>query len=396
MPAAPRHRRLARPLHPGAWWLWALGLAAAASRTTNPLLIALLLAVVGVVVAARRSEAPWARGFGIYLLVALAVIAIRVVFRMLLSSEYSGYILFRLPEIPLPKAAAGIRLGGPVSAQGVLAALYDGARLGALLVCLGAANVLADPKRLLKSIPGALHELGTSITVALSAAPQLIESGQRVQRARRLRGGSTRRRRILRQVFVPVLADALDRSISLAAAMESRGFGRVVERRAGPRRLAGTVALAGLIGVCSGTYGLLDGTSPRWMGLPMLLAGLVLALAGVVVGRLRVRRSVYRPSPWRWEEWAVAASGVACAALLFLGPGIDAQQLNPSLEPLRWPSLPVVPALAILVGLLPALISPPASDLRTGPDAPPAPASGARDARALRPRRPRPLPERVP
>jgi energy-coupling factor transport system permease protein len=192
-------------------------MAAAASRTTNPLLIALLLAVVAFVVSARRSDAPWARGFAVYLAVALAVVAVRVVFRMLLSSQYDGYILFRLPEIPLPKAAAGIRLGGPVSAQGVLAALYDGARLGALLVCLGAANVLSDPKRLLKSIPGALHELGTSITVALSAAPQLIESGQRVQRARRLRGGSSRRRRILRQVFVPVLADALDAALTETA-----------------------------------------------------------------------------------------------------------------------------------------------------------------------------------
>ena len=31
--------RLPRTLHPGAWWLWALGLATAASRTTNPLLL---------------------------------------------------------------------------------------------------------------------------------------------------------------------------------------------------------------------------------------------------------------------------------------------------------------------------------------------------------------------
>jgi energy-coupling factor transport system permease protein len=368
-------------------------MAAAASRTTNPLLIALVLAVVGFVVVARRSDAPWARGFAVYLAVALAVVAIRVVFRMLLSSQYGGYILFRLPEIPLPKAAAGIRLGGPVSAQGVLAALYDGARLGALLVCLGAANVLSDPKRLLKSIPGALHELGTSITVALSAAPQLIESGQRVQRARRLRGGSSRRRRILRQVFVPVLADALDRSISLAAAMESRGFGRASEAPSRSRRVTGAVALAGLVGVCGGTYGLLDATTPRWMGLPMLLAGLALALAGVVAGGRRVRRSVYRPSPWRWEEWAVAASGIACAVLLFFGPGIDPSQLNPSLQPLRWPPLPLGPVAAILVGLLPVWIAPPATE-RPG-IRPTPPQTKSPDSRALRPRRQALLPERV-
>ena len=48
-----------RWLHPGAWWAWALGLAAAASRTTNPLLLVLLVLAAGVVVNARRPDAPW-------------------------------------------------------------------------------------------------------------------------------------------------------------------------------------------------------------------------------------------------------------------------------------------------------------------------------------------------
>ena len=43
--------RLPRPLHPGAWWLWALGLATAASRTTQPLLLGLVIAVTAYVVA---------------------------------------------------------------------------------------------------------------------------------------------------------------------------------------------------------------------------------------------------------------------------------------------------------------------------------------------------------
>jgi energy-coupling factor transport system permease protein len=50
-----------RPLHPGAWWLWAIGLATAASRTTNPLLLGLVLVVAGYVVACRRTCAPGAR-----------------------------------------------------------------------------------------------------------------------------------------------------------------------------------------------------------------------------------------------------------------------------------------------------------------------------------------------
>ena len=141
--------RLARSLHPGAWWLWAIGLATAATRTTNPLLLALVIVVVAHVVSARRTEAPWAQGFSAYLYLAFAVIVIRVVFRMLLDGGSGGTVLFTLPEIPLPEAAAGIRIGGPVALEGILAAIYDGLRLATLLVCLGGANVLANPKRLL-------------------------------------------------------------------------------------------------------------------------------------------------------------------------------------------------------------------------------------------------------
>ena len=104
---------------------------------------------------------------------------------MLLDGQSGEHVLFTLPELPLPDAAAGIRIGGAVSWEGILGAFYDGLRLATMIICLGAANVLANPKRLLASLPGALHELGVTITVALTIAPQLVESAQRVHRARR-------------------------------------------------------------------------------------------------------------------------------------------------------------------------------------------------------------------
>ena len=67
MPGRPspalRWRALTRDLHPLAWWVWALGLAAAASRTTNPLLLGLVVGAVCLVVVLRRTDAPWALGF---------------------------------------------------------------------------------------------------------------------------------------------------------------------------------------------------------------------------------------------------------------------------------------------------------------------------------------------
>ena len=202
-------------------------MAAAASRTTNPILLLMIVAVVGFVVSARRTDAPWARGFRAYVYLGLLVIAIRVVFRVLLDAQYGGHTLFTLPEVPLPEAVAGIRLGGPVSAEGVLAAVYDGLRLATLLLCVGAANTLANPKRLLQSMPSALHEIGVAVTVALSVAPQLIESGQRVRRARRLRGEPGRRFHLVREVALPVMTmRSIDRCSSRPP-WTPAGYGRV-------------------------------------------------------------------------------------------------------------------------------------------------------------------------
>ena len=354
--------RLPRALHPGAWWLWALGMATAASRTTNPVLLVLIGAVVAQVVAARRTDAPWALGFKMYVYLGLIVIAIRVIFRMLLDGQYGAPILFTLPEVPLPAAAAGIRIGGPVSLEGLLAAFYDGLRLATLLLCVGAANVLANPKRLLKAMPAALHEIGVAVTVALTVAPQLIESGQRVRRARRLRGEERRRFHVFREIAIPVMTDALDRSLLLAAAMDSRGYGRAADVPVRTRAVTGALLLAGLLGICVGSYGLLDSTAPRYLGLPLLLGGTAVGWAGVVLSGRRVPRTRYRPDRWAGAEWSVAGVGLFVATVVVAVSAIDPTTLVPSLHPLPWPAVPPVPVVAIFMGVLPTWLAPPVED----------------------------------
>ena len=70
--------RLPRLLHPAAWWAWAIGLAMAANRTTNPLLLALVVVVAAYVVSARR-ELGAASPFGAFLRLGLLAITLRVV-----------------------------------------------------------------------------------------------------------------------------------------------------------------------------------------------------------------------------------------------------------------------------------------------------------------------------
>ncbi|MGH3444100.1 MAG: energy-coupling factor transporter transmembrane protein EcfT, partial [Nocardioidaceae bacterium] len=215
-----RHRiGFPRTLHPAAWWVWALGLAAAASRTTNPVPLLAILVVGGFVVAARRSSAPWATSYSAFLKLAVLVIVIRVVFQALLSTASQGpTVLFMLPSLPLP-ASSGLKLGGVVSLEAVLSATYAGLQLATLLCCVGAANALGSARRLLRYVPGALYEVGVACVIALTFAPQLVTDASRVRAAQRLRGRSTRGPASLRRLAMPVLEGALERSVELAAAM---------------------------------------------------------------------------------------------------------------------------------------------------------------------------------
>ncbi|MFF0381389.1 energy-coupling factor transporter transmembrane component T [Streptomyces sp. NPDC004286] len=354
----PVRRRARFELHPGAWWLWSLGLGTAATRTTNPLLLALLMAVAGYVVAVHRSSAPWARSYTAFAKLAAAVLLIRLLFTAVLGSPVPGtHILFTLPEVPLPGWAQGIRLGGPVSAEALLFSGYNGLKLAALLVCVGAANALASPAKLLKSLPGALYEAGVAVVVALTFAPHLIADVQRLRAARRLRGRPDRGVRGLFQVGLPVLEGALERSVALAAAMDARGYGRTAEVPARVRRTTTALTLGGLLGVCAGTYGLLTAEGGVY-GLPLLLAGALAALAGLRLGGRRSPRTRYRPAPWGVRAWLVAGSGAAVTALLTLAAVREPGALNPGVVPLAAPALPLWPAAAVLLGLLPVLVVP--------------------------------------
>ena len=203
-----------------------MGLAAGASMTTNPVLLVLIVLVAALTVALRRSDHPWSSSFRLYLVFGAVIVVVRVVFRVLLGGGYGETVLVHLPTIPLPHWVAGIRLLGPVTLESLLAGLYDGMRLATIVICVGAANALANPKRLLKSMPPALYEIGTAVVVAVALLPQLADSLRRVRAARALRGVPGGRLGRLRGVVVPVMEDALERSMSLAAGMDARGYGR--------------------------------------------------------------------------------------------------------------------------------------------------------------------------
>ncbi|MEA5055907.1 MAG: energy-coupling factor transporter transmembrane component T [Propionicimonas sp.] len=369
-------------MHPWAWWAWAVGLAVAASGTTNPLLLVLIAAAVVAVVLLRRGNAPWARSLAAYAGLAVFIIAMRLTFQVLLGAGLGSTVLFTLPEIPLPDWAAGIRLGGAVTAESLLYGFDDALRIAVMLLCVGAANALANPRQALRSVPAALYEASVAVVIALSVAPQLIESAQRVRKARRLRGRSTRGLRGLATIVIPVLGDAIDRSIALAAGMEARGFART--RRDQSRGTLPVMLVSSSVALV-GVFLLL---STSW-AVPALLT-LAAGVAGTAWGLRRAGRRLqithYRPQPWGLRDTGVALCGALVAVTAFALVALSPGALTPSTDPLAWPELTWGMLVMAALGFAPIAWTVPRRVVQSEP--------GRRDSR-VRSLRPRAEPELV-
>lgn len=336
-------------LHPWAWWCWAIGLGFAASGTTNPLLLTLIALAAISVVMLRRTKAPWARSVGMYLALAGFVLVSRLFFQVLIGSGSGPTVLFTLPELPLPDWAAGIRLGGPVSAEALMATVYDALRLAVMLLCVGAANALANPRQALRSVPAALYEASVAVVIALSVAPQLIESVQRVRKARRLRGDTARGVNALGAIALPVLSDAIDRSLSLAAGMDARGFART---NGLPVRGALPVMLGSVMVATCGVFLLLS-TSATVAALAIMGLGIAGTTAGLRLAGRRLRVTRYRRHPWGWRESGVAASGVLAGLIVGVVGGLDPVAMMTPTYPLTWPELSPAMLVTIALAILP-------------------------------------------
>ena len=349
---------MTRSLHPGAWWGWALGCAVVSARTTNPILLGLVIALICATVLIKRTAVPWAMAFRMYVYLAVFIMVLRVGFRILFSADGPTVIL-DLPSVQLPGVFSGVRLFGPVSAEALIGTAQSGLQLAAMVLAVGAANALANPKRLLAAVPGALYEWGTVVIIAISVFPQLAESVVRVGRARQLRAETGRGVHLIRNVMMPVLSDGLDRSLLLAGAMDSRGYGRSAQVPTPQRHWTSGLLLGATVAIGIGAYGLLDsGGTPIWMGVPMVVGGLVLGVVGLRLSGRRVTRTRYRPDPWRGLEWLVLGAGVVAVVGIVVVGVLRPSVLNPPVGILAWPSTDLAAVLAVLVLALPMVLAP--------------------------------------
>lgn len=348
-----------RVLHPWAWWIWALGIAGTVSLSSNPYVLAMALSSLCFVVAARRGSAPWARAFPIYLVMCAGVVAYRMVMHVLVGSKIGEHELFTINTFQLPDWVAGITLFGTVYAEGLIMAVIQGLVLGTMIVAVGAANSLADPKKLVKSLPSALGDLGTAVVIGISVAPQMAQSALRIHRARTLRGDDSKGLRSFGRILMPVFQDTLDRSLALAASMDSRGYGRPAISSKAEQRVTSAFGFLGIVGVTIGLFVVLDATVPASIAVPIVMLGVGFLAVSIFVASRRKTSTVYEKAPWQAAEWIVSACGVTPLLAALVTHKVAPSSMVVSWIPLHIPNqVPLLVIAGLLVAAAPGFISP--------------------------------------
>jgi energy-coupling factor transporter transmembrane protein EcfT len=211
-----------KSLHPLTWWIWSLLVVGAVIATNNAWVAGFAIAVAAISVIKFAQAAPWSKSFWFSLKLGAFILVIRTLVGVLIGVPIPGTALFSIPILPLPSWIAGIRIGGVVTQERLFSSIHEGLIIVTVIALFGAAVSLTSPHKLLRITPVVIYEFGVATVIATSALPQLVLCASRIRRARALRGDE---KPSWRSIAIPLLEDSLSRSLELAAAMDSRGYG---------------------------------------------------------------------------------------------------------------------------------------------------------------------------
>jgi energy-coupling factor transport system permease protein len=312
----------AQQVQAGSWWLLAISLAFFASTTNLPGILAVIAVVISVPLATGVARGPKTNSnlksvsLSFYLKIAAAVVIIRILFRVIFNyGSAESLVLIRFPQLNLELGAAGtVRLLGDFTLTTLQSSATDGLRLAAIILSIAMANLMADPRTLVRALPSAFREVGTAIGIALNLAPQIIQSLQRVKRAQVLRVGSSSKNN-LAHLVTPVLEDAIDQSLALAASMDSRGFGRRGTYSKSELRRIRVFTWGALAAIVFALASLLLSDKSQLTGLSFSILGVALLLAAFRLLSKGHSQTRYRAQEITRSDFALSA----ISALLIAG-----------------------------------------------------------------------------
>jgi energy-coupling factor transport system permease protein len=314
-----------------AWLVWLLVGGMLALIAANPFYLILLLVISRLVQFARTpaQTGGWRLPFW---RISLAILIFSTLFN-LLTAHVGQTILLTLP-------ANWVLIGGPITLEAAVYGLLNGLRLITLLSFFLAFNIIVPVSQLAGLIPGALHELGLVLLIAVTYVPETVGQFKRIREAQAIRGHRLNGLRDWRPVLLPLLIAGLERALNLAETMVSRGYGSTA-LVAVPLR--GRLAYAA--GLLLSLAGALQAAWAKPLGIYFILAG-VLAVAWAYFDMSRRHnRTQYRPHKWTWVD-SLVVTGALVPFFIFLLPGLEFSALGYSPYPIVAP-----PAFDVWIGL---------------------------------------------
>ena len=223
-------------MHAYAWAAWIVVVMAVALTTTNPYYLAIVILCILLVAVLAPKTASAVAGFRAIATFGVVLFAISIGIA-LLNGGYGAHVLFTIPSPQLPGWMGGLHLGGPVTAENLVAATLRGLAILCVFLAFGVFNGAVSPHRILRATPAVLFQAGLVVTVGLTLLPSSIEDVRRIREMRALRGARTGVRN-LPALVVPAVIGGLERSMRLAEAMEARGYGATTRLPRGARLAA--------------------------------------------------------------------------------------------------------------------------------------------------------------
>ncbi len=164
------------------------------------------------------------------LALAVGFVAVRVVYRVLFHGvDGTGAVLLPLPVWPLAPPLAHVRMFGPVTADGLTAAVVGALPIALTILTFGMLSALLDLPRLLArgarrgSLPGT--RAGTVDRVGRTSVARRCGGPARGAASARRARASDRGR-----ILAPVLEATIERATAVGASLELRGYaGRTIE-----------------------------------------------------------------------------------------------------------------------------------------------------------------------
>lgn len=326
-----------------AWVIWTLAAALLAMLTRNPLYILIIL------LAARLVGMRWQDSQTTFQLplgrIVLIVLTFSTTFNFLFV-HIGSTVLFRLPQNwPL--------IGGALTLEAAVYGATNGLMLLTLLLIFLTFNNIVPASDLVHLTPRAFQNLGLVVLIALTYVPETRRHWQKIQAAQAIRGHQIRGWRDWRPILIPLLVGGLERAMSLAEAMVSRGYGATAPTRQ-PLLVQGLL----LLGLGSAFAGWLISFWWGWPGWALLAVGVAILLALVWhLGKKAAARR-YNNGHWSWRETAVTLTAVLPLLLLLIPrPFIDLSSLYFSPYPqLTLPPFNIWLGLSLLLLALPGLL----------------------------------------